>query len=499
MPLSNICCRIRFDNISNLPMLFSLFMTNITAKFNKVSAFFILFVFTMTAFSVDASQTTQTNADQSTRTDCINSQETILPTVLAYVGNKTITLRMVDDLSFFFFYLETQPKTSSDIEKFDPKLRRAASFVELMRMFLKINVCESFMTSKDGIPKAIINRYLRNLERNVKLPANIITLLMNNDTFSENVVLNYAKAKILWEYFVDGKRRKDLQITENEISQKLFLHQKFKDQQHFRLFEIFIPFYTLPQNFNVMMQQLQQLTNTLRGENGLKAFTAIAHTHSVAPSSKNAGDLGWIAKSQLPQFFQDQEKEPEINKLIGPLREDNGFRFFLIVAKQDKASDIDEYTSDDIISFLEIAYQIPNDATQEDISKINAELQYILPKIQNMKEAKTFQENSSRKLNIDLQTKSLNKLDISYKNILNALNESNRTSKPIIKNNTLLIYHLISKTIGNSNESLRKKIANVLMNQKIAIATMQEEQLLWTYSSFRLTDAGRKTIETTQL
>ncbi len=68
--------------------------------------------------------------------------------------------------------------------------------------------------------------------------------------------------------------------------------------------------------------------------NGGEKFDKIAQEHSLCPSGKKGGSLGWFGRGQMVRVFEKAAFDADIGQVVGPVKTDFGWHLIKVEGKK---------------------------------------------------------------------------------------------------------------------------------------------------------------------
>ena len=418
----------------------------------------------------------------------------IIPNVLAKIGTSVITEKTIEDFSLLNNILNKTDKHDFNL----PKQQKAYLLIELIKQFTKFSIIKMFFNikSESVIPESLFINKAANLEKRFKLPKGSFYEKVKEYKINPRTVKIFMLVQEQWPIFVKSNNRHLLTVSPHEIDEKLLINaSKSIKQNYYHLFEVFLPFYSLPSTLQETQQHLKEFSEFIRSDKGKKSISQVAYVYSSAPSSAIGGNLGWLTEKTLPARLKLRLSKLNKDNVIGPMREKNGFRFYYV---KDTTNTLSKTINDksDIYSFIELTYIPPKDCDQSSLYKTNQEIVLKLANIDTIEKARILKEVEKNKVTIKIsENKEIESLGIDVLEQISPLNTYYPTSAPIIQDGIVKIYHLISHISSKNKDFLRKKIMLEVQNHKLNMAFAIEDQSLWAYSKIEVTEKGKKILE----
>ena len=191
-------------------------------------------------------------------------------------------------------------------------IRENIKKIELLKNGIDLNVDEEIKIQiKNNFSKKLKFNSIKEMEN----------FLKKNNIKQEDVV-NKITIERLWNSLIVKKFIKDVKIDQNQIKKEI---NQQSDQQEYFLFEIV---------FNTKTNEnLDSKYEIIKNDINNKGFENSAIIHSLSPSAKSGGLLGWIKESALNKNIKEKIKNLENGEITKPIVVPGGI---LILKMQNK-------------------------------------------------------------------------------------------------------------------------------------------------------------------
>jgi len=85
---------------------------------------------------------------------------------------------------------------------------------------------------------------------------------------------------------------------------------------------------------HILVKSEKKAKKVLDMINSGQSFAEMARKHSICPSSKNKGDLGWFGKGQMVPEFEKAAFEGQKGKVMGPVKTEFGCHLIKVIDKK---------------------------------------------------------------------------------------------------------------------------------------------------------------------
>ena len=166
---------------------------------------------------------------------------------------------------------------------------------------------------------------------------------LKNFNIKKKFIMEKIKQESLWNQMIYDRFRYQINIDKKKlrkILQKKISNNEYKNED-FNISEILFQLNSnedLDTKLNVIKKSISEL-----------GFENTANIHSVSPSSKFGGKIGWIQKNQLSEVLLKEIMQVKKNELTQPIQANNGY---LIIKLNDKRIVNKEVNFEDELSKL---------------------------------------------------------------------------------------------------------------------------------------------------
>ena len=166
---------------------------------------------------------------------------------------------------------------------------------------------------------------------------------LKNFNIKKKFIMEKIKLESLWNQMIYERFKYQINIDKKKlrkILQKKINNNEYKNEDY-NISEILFQL-----NSN---EDLDTKLNVIKKSISEVGFENTANIHSVSPSSKFGGKIGWIQKNQLSEVLLKEIMQVKINKLTQPIQTNNGY---LIIKLNDKRIVNKEVNFEDELSKL---------------------------------------------------------------------------------------------------------------------------------------------------
>ncbi len=233
--------------------------------------------------------------------------------ILIKINNKIITSLDIHDESKILKLLNKNINELefSEINKIASKSIKNQTFkeIELLRYNKNLNIAEQNLNSYlDNYSKKIgfknLNEFKKYCEKNS----------IDFMTIKKKVTIEVLWSRLIYEKFITN-----VKINKQKIKDEI-LKKKFIDE--YLLFEIIFNV----ENKNNLDIKFNEIKKSIKNI----GFEKTALTYSIASTSQNAGNLGWIKETALASSVKEILKKTGIENYTNPIQIPGGFLIFFI-------------------------------------------------------------------------------------------------------------------------------------------------------------------------
>ena len=159
------------------------------------------------------------------------------------------------------------------------------------------------------------------IERNNKMRSGELEKALGQAGVSIPALQAQIRALIAWQKLVSRKLRPQVQISEDEITEKLEALKARQGSPEHLISEILLPLDNPDQEEEVRATALNLIQQMQRGTN----FAAIAQQFSKSASAAAGGDIGWVQDGQLEPELESAIKAIRPGEVSAPVRTAGGF------------------------------------------------------------------------------------------------------------------------------------------------------------------------------
>ena len=233
--------------------------------------------------------------------------------ILFKINNKIITTLDIYDESQILKLLNKNISELdyAEIDKIASKSRKNQIFkeIELIRYNNNLNISEQNLNSYlDNYSKKIGFKNLNEFKKYCK--KNSIDFM----TIKKKVTIEVLWSRLIYEKFI-----KNVKINRQKIKDEI-LKKKLIDE--YLLFEIIFNV----ENKNSLDIKFNEIKKSIKNI----GFEKTALTYSIASTSQNAGNLGWIKETALSSSVKEILKKTGIENYTNPIQIPGGFLIFFI-------------------------------------------------------------------------------------------------------------------------------------------------------------------------
>ncbi len=194
---------------------------------------------------------------------------------------------------------------------------------------------------------------------------------LSNVGIDHDIILEQAKAELLWKKIINAKFSSLIVVSEQEIKDEIEKYKNNVGMLQYNLSEIVVLRDNLSQN-----SALKKISEIKIMINNDASFESLASKFSDAPSSIKDGHLGWVFADQINKETQMVIEKTNINEVSNIIKFNNGYKIIKLHnkrkygANKNKNFDIINFSSEsEDQGFTELKNNLLN--CDEDFSELN--------------------------------------------------------------------------------------------------------------------------------
>lgn len=267
---------------------------------------------------------------------CGVAQAAVVDRVVAVV-NKEIILQSELDQMALPTYRDPDRESSEGRRKLEVHRRKV-----LDQLVEKQLVQEQAKEMKLTVSEDDVKRATEEVKRNNGLTDEQFVEALKGQGFTMEAYRKQLRQQILELKVVSQAVRSRVSIADDEI--RAFYAQNVRQasgddvQVHLRVLSFLLPPGAATDQLEARRKQATQVLERARAG---EAFEALAKAYGEDPVSKSGGDLGWLARADLPTELREVVAAMDSGDLRGPVRTDKGLQILQLVEK--KNADVRPY------------------------------------------------------------------------------------------------------------------------------------------------------------
>ena len=173
-----------------------------------------------------------------------------------------------------------------------------------------------------------INKVKKNLYRftNVNNENDLKKLLKSNNIEYENVI-EKMKYESLWNELIFRKFNSSVKLNKNKLRSDLELKIKNNKKYEYNLSELLFELNKTEKVYKTYEDIIDYVK--------LNNFKSAAFKYSIANSSKNGGEIGWVKETLLSKDLNNKLKKLKKNEITEPIKYPNGYLILKINDKRE--------------------------------------------------------------------------------------------------------------------------------------------------------------------
>lgn len=274
--------------------------------------------------------------------------------------------------------------------------------------------------------------------------------------FNQQIETDLAWRKVILRRVLSGSK-----IGDDAVDEQISLIEANKGKPEYLVGEIFLPF-----DSSKSVGDVQQLANRLHGQISKGAdFPAVARSFSQSASAATGGGLGWIRTDQLDEQLAKVITKMTPGKLSPPLRGADGF-YILVLRNKRIAQGLPP--PDISVTLQQIFLPLRANASPGEISAQESLANSISSSASNCQDMDRIGKEKGAKQSGRLSNIKASALPENLRNAVLS-NEVGKASKPIRTPAGYVVLMACSKSGDNSNQAVRQKIEQDLLEKKASL------------------------------
>ncbi|MCK5218572.1 peptidylprolyl isomerase [bacterium] len=170
------------------------------------------------------------------------------------------------------------------------------------------------------VSKEAVENYLKSFWENYSSPE--VNSILREHQISASAWREIIRRRILIERVIEQAVENQVQVSQDEVEEYYWTHLlEFHRQRQVHARQIVVE----------TLAQAETLSNKL--DEGAD-FKNLAAEYSLGPEKDQGGDLGWVGKSDLPQFFSRVLFKMKVGEISKPVATEYGYHLFLLEARK---------------------------------------------------------------------------------------------------------------------------------------------------------------------
>ena len=236
------------------------------------------------------------------------------------INNDIITNMDIDNEKNYLLFIRPSLKSLPDKEIIK------ISENSLIREIIKKNELNGVFDVNEA--DKYINKVKKNLYRftNVNNENDLKKLLKNNNIEYENVI-EKMKYESLWNELIFRKFNSLVKLNKNKLRTDLELKIKNNKKYEYNLSELLFELNKTEKVYKTYEDIIDYVK--------LNNFKSAAFKYSIANSSKNGGEIGWVKETLLSKDLNNKLKKLKKNEITEPIKYPNGYLILKINDKRE--------------------------------------------------------------------------------------------------------------------------------------------------------------------
>lgn len=173
---------------------------------------------------------------------------------------------------------------------------------------------------------------------------------------SPNALKRQIEGEIAWENLLRRNITPFVNVSEEEVRERLEQLKKDKGTEEYRLGEIFLQ--ATREDRETVLQNARQIMQQLQGGGNFQAY---ARNFSDATTAVVGGDTGFLRLATLPPALADAARQLQFGQLAGPVEIPGGFSIIVLI---DKRKVLTADPRDAVLNLKQISIDFPTGVEQ---------------------------------------------------------------------------------------------------------------------------------------
>jgi len=265
-----------------------------------------------------------------------NANALIKDSIYITVGNEVITQSDIINEIKMLVILSNQIYTEENKDQ----LRSLAVKSIIRRNIKKIGIERYNVTDYSKID---LTNEIKRLASNINTDMENLKKIFEDNTIDFEQLINQIKIDLMWNSLIFNLYRSMVVINVEYIEEKLKLASKQSEINEYLISEIIIQ----PKENIQVESQIIEVKNKIESE----GFEKTAMNLSVAESSLQGGDLGWLQENTISDNFRKQILNTMVGEVTEPIFTSGGIIFFKVRDLRKKKITIDlEKTKNNLVN-----------------------------------------------------------------------------------------------------------------------------------------------------
>lgn len=320
---------------------------------------------------------------------------------------------------------------------------------------------------KIDISETDIDRAIETIESQNNMPKGGLQKLFESNRIPIGIMRAHLKARQTWQEYIKAKYSDAVQISDQEVKSYLKSIKSQKDDPHYLLAEIYLPFSATGASEQEAQHYAYALTEKAR--KGIP-FSALAQEFSQLPNASRGGDMGWITLTSLEPSAASAVKDLRIGDITPPIRVEGGYYLFLLRDKRSNGQDLGE---DTLFTFQQALFPVSPKGSQEQLQDVYLKAQSFAQQARSCAVATRL--ISSQK-HIKMQTMARvpgSQMPAELKHVLQSL-KAQQPSQPILSEQGFLVFWLCTQEEYNPQDPSEDDVRMLLLDQRLSMLSQRE-------------------------
>lgn len=319
---------------------------------------------------------------------------------------------------------------------------------------------------KIEVSEAEIDHLVQSIEVQNNMEPGGMKKLFESRGIPFDVMRTHLKARQVWHEYIKAKYIDSIAIGKQEVATYMENIKKTKDQPHFLLAEIFIPFGGDITESSALKHTTMLADKIKRGAH----FSAVAQEFSRLPSAARGGDMGWVTLDSLDTSLKPVVSSMPLGGLSAPLRVEGGFYLILLRDRRENGKELGKET---FLTFRQALFEVDPQGDPAFVEQIFLKAKSFRHQARSCSTAASLLKGNKGIKSQVINKAPASQLPTELRKILLFL-EGGGASAPILTPDGFLMLWLCSKEDYNPQDPTEEEVRGLLLERKLSLLAQRE-------------------------